>query len=174
MTSKPGIFPSPGCELLPKACCRIWFWINGSSSHMLILSVTLGAASVFVFYHTWALFNERTHFLLNFPLRLSHCGGWENQSRLNEFRDCLRIREQGKQSVRWIRPRILHAGWVLWKHSFMELTGVVAHFSHRNRTMHANVRDRQLRRFIVVPWRMFSHDRGVPQSFLQRTHFLVH
>lgn len=48
------------------------------------------------------------------------------------------------------------------KHSFIELTGAVAHFNHRNMTMHANVRDRHLPRFIFMPWRMFSHYRGVP------------
>jgi len=52
------------------------------------------------------------------------------------------------------------------KHSFIKLAGVVAPFNHRNVTTRANVRDRHLRRFIVMPWRVFSHDRGVPQSFL--------
>lgn len=46
---------------------------------LVVLSVILGAVSVFAFHHAWALFNDRIHLLLSLSLCLSDGGSWENQ-----------------------------------------------------------------------------------------------
>lgn len=45
------------------------------SFRRLVLSVTLSAASVLVFLHTWALRGANIHFLLSVSLSWSHGGG---------------------------------------------------------------------------------------------------